>query len=272
MKLKHIVAFLIALIIAPFVAFARAFAPSGTDALNTVAGTHEKGLVSRFAEVAFASGALLVTKGTADNEVTLCSATTRPLGTTHDKAAIDTAIGIYLLGLGDTQMGIASGAITADAPLYTAASGKVTVTATAGCWLVGYALAPAADGGEVEFLPCVPVQAGVPVLISSTGGTVTAEQAFGNIHVSNLGASAAATFALPAALPGMRVTAIVEVAQELRLDPKGTETIALPSTGVQGAAGKYLTADAVAERVQLVCLTAGTWDVAAHLGTWAAEG
>jgi len=110
-----------------------------------------------------------------------------------------------------------------------------------------------------------------PVKVSSTGGAITREQALRHIYVSNLGAGAAATFTLPAAEPGLRVTAVVEVAQELRLDPDGTETIALPSTGVQGAAGKYLTANALAETVELVCLTVGTWDAVNFQGTWTAE-
>jgi hypothetical protein len=70
----------------------------------------------------------------------------------------------------------------------------------------------------------------------------------------------------------MRVVAVVEAAQELRLDPSGTQTIALPSSGVQGAAGKYLTADAVGEKVDLICITTGTWDVVSYSGTWTAEG
>lgn len=109
------------------------------------------------------------------------------------------------------------------------------------------------------------------VTVATANTAVTRDQALYGKIVSNAGASAAVTYALPAAEVGMRVSAVVEAAQELRLDPNGTETIALPSTGVQGAAGKYITADAVAERVQLVCITAGTWDVLAHLGTWTAE-
>ena len=61
-------------------------------------------------------------------------------------------------------------------------------------------------------------------------------------------------------------------AQELRIDPSGTETIALPSSGAQGAAGKYLTADAVGEWVKLVCVKAGQWQVEGYAGTWAHEG
>jgi len=107
------------------------------------------------------------------------------------------------------------------------------------------------------------------VLVSSTGGTLTAGQS--GAVISNLGASAAATFVLPPAIAGMEFIAVVEVAQELRIDPNTTQTIALPSTGVQGAAGKYLTADAIGEKVHLVCISAGTWDVVSYSGTWTAE-
>jgi hypothetical protein len=110
-----------------------------------------------------------------------------------------------------------------------------------------------------------------PVIVSATGGTITREQALRHVYVSNAGASGAAVFALPKAEPGLRVSAVVEATQNLRLDPNGTETIALPSTGVQGAAGEYIEANALAESVELVCLTKGTWDVVNFQGTWTAE-
>jgi len=111
-----------------------------------------------------------------------------------------------------------------------------------------------------------------PAAVVATANTdVTRDQAWNEVVVSNLGAAGAVTFALPAAERGMRVTAIVQAAQELRLDPNGTETAALPSTGVQGAAGKYLTANAVGETLRLVCITPGKWDTETYLGTWTAE-
>lgn len=88
---------------------------------------------------------------------------------------------------------------------------------------------------------------------------------------STVGASGAVTFALPAATVGLNYFFYVGAAQELRIDPNGTETISLPSTGVPGAAGKYLTADAIGESVRLVCAKAGTWAVYGFTGTWAAE-
>jgi hypothetical protein len=88
---------------------------------------------------------------------------------------------------------------------------------------------------------------------------------------TNVGAAGAITFALPAATVGQRYTFSVEVAQELRIDPNGSETISLPSNGVPGAAGKYLTANAIGETVELFCAVAGSWRVGGYTGTWTAE-
>ena len=77
---------------------------------------------------------------------------------------------------------------------------------------------------------------------------------------------------LPAATPGLHFFFGVGAAQELRIDPNGSETISLPSSGVPGAAGKYLVADAVGETVHLACLKAGNWSVLGFTGTWTAEG
>lgn len=106
-------------------------------------------------------------------------------------------------------------------------------------------------------------------LVDADGATLTPAQS--GLIVSNAGASGAATFVLPPATPGLEFIFVVEAAQELRIDPDGTETAALPATGVQQAAGKYIVADAIGERIHLVCLTAGTWDALSHAGTWTAE-
>lgn len=107
------------------------------------------------------------------------------------------------------------------------------------------------------------------VLVDADGASLEASES--GMIVSNAGASGAATFVLPPATVGLEFIFVVEVAQELRIDPDGTETCALPATGVQQAAGKYIVADAVGERIHLVCLTAGTWDALSHAGTWTAE-
>lgn len=88
---------------------------------------------------------------------------------------------------------------------------------------------------------------------------------------TNTGASGTITITLPAATVGLRYSFAVGAAQQLRIDPNGTETISLPSTGVPGAAGKYLVADAVGENVQLACLIAGNWSVLGYTGSWTSE-
>ena len=87
---------------------------------------------------------------------------------------------------------------------------------------------------------------------------------------TNTGAGGAITFALPAATVGLNYRFYVNAAQELRIDPNGSETISLPSSGVPQAAGAYLTANAVGESVEIACAVAGTWAVFGFTGTWTA--
>ena len=97
------------------------------------------------------------------------------------------------------------------------------------------------------------------VLTTDVGTTFTTE-----------GASGAVTFALPAATVGLWYRFQVGATQELRIDPNGTETIALPSTGAQSSAGAYITADAQGEGVEIQCVKAGAWVVRSYIGTWTA--
>lgn len=99
--------------------------------------------------------------------------------------------------------------------------------------------------------------------------TLTASES-GTAH-SNTGASSTVVLTLPVATVGLRFMFAIGAAQALRIDPNGTETISLPSSGVPGAAGKYLAADAVGETVELVCFIAGNWAVRGYTGTWTAE-
>ena len=87
---------------------------------------------------------------------------------------------------------------------------------------------------------------------------------------TNEGASGQVTFSLPAATVGQWYRFKVKATQELRIDPNGTETIALPSTGAQQSAGAYLTADANGEGCEIECVTAGKWEVNWYTGTWTA--
>ncbi len=101
------------------------------------------------------------------------------------------------------------------------------------------------------------------------GATLTAADT-GKVF-SNLGASGAVTFVLPPATPGLEFYFAVKVAQQLRVDPNGTQTIELPSTAAQQAAGKYIVADAIAEFLHIRCLVAGAWSVVSSGGTWTVE-
>lgn len=86
---------------------------------------------------------------------------------------------------------------------------------------------------------------------------------------TNEGAGGAIAFALPAATVGQWYNFVVKATQELRIDPNGTETIAL-DTGVQQAAGAYITANAIGEHIGVICVKAGEWETFDPVGTWTA--
>src|SRR5262245_31658741 len=110
----------------------------------------------------------------------------------------------------------------------------------------------------------------LPVMDHIADGVLADSLLYGCVHTS-VGAGGTITLSLPPAVKGMSGIFRVGAAQQLRLDPSGVETIALPSTGVAGAAGKYLVADADGETVHLVCLKNGQWSVLGFTGTWTAE-
>jgi hypothetical protein len=112
-------------------------------------------------------------------------------------------------------------------------------------------------------------RAGRTVEAKTANYTVVANTDNGKIF-TNEGAGGAITFALPAATVGQWYRFTAKAAQELRIDPNGTETIALPSTGAQQAAGAYLTANADGESVEVVCVKAGVWEAVSYTGTWTA--
>jgi hypothetical protein len=87
---------------------------------------------------------------------------------------------------------------------------------------------------------------------------------------TTVGAAGTVTFALPAAVAGLEYYFRVGAVQELRIDPNGSETIALPSTGAPSAGGAYITANAIGESVHIMCCTAGHWTVFGFTGTWTA--
>ncbi|KPK71190.1 MAG: hypothetical protein AMJ84_06505 [Acidithiobacillales bacterium SM23_46] len=163
---------------------------------------------------------------------------------------------------------VASGAITAYEPVFAAAAGKISATRNGN--FIGYALETVtADGDYLEVLRVNNDGTSKTVEAHTADDTLTVAES-GSVHTT-VGAEAAVTFTLPAAVVGLEYFFRVGAAQELRIDPDGTETIALPSTGVQGAAGKYLTANADGESVHIVCDKAGEWTVYGYTGTWEAQ-
>ena len=74
----------------------------------------------------------------------------------------------------------------------------------------------------------------LPVLDHVADAALPDVALYGWTHTS-VGAGGTITLSLPPAVKGMNAIFRVGAAQELRLDPSGAETIALPSTGVAGA-------------------------------------
>ncbi len=118
----------------------------------------------------------------------------------------------------------------------------------------------------------------IPIKITAQKRVVEAKTADYTVLVGDsgkvfttVGAAGIVIFALPAAVVGLEYFFRVGAALALKIDPNGSETCALPSTGVQGAAGKQLIADADGESVHLVCDKAGQWTCYGFTGTWTAE-
>lgn len=170
--------------------------------------------------------------------------------------------------IGTTKM-IAAGAITKGDLVYGAASGKVSSTANVNP--IGRALTTVtADDDIVEVLRH-PME--FPVLRTAeahtANDTLTVAES-GSIHTT-FGATGTVTLTLPAAVVGLEYFFQVGAGEEMRLNPDGTETISLPSTGVVEGAGDYITATIAGETAHIVCCEAGTWAVMGWTGTWTDE-
>jgi len=114
------------------------------------------------------------------------------------------------------------------------------------------------------------LSAGNPSVVPKTADYTVVAATDNGKTFTTVGASGTVTFAMPAATLGQKYRFRVGAAQQLRIDPNGTETIALPSTGVQSAAGAYIVADADGETVDIECTKAGQWSVFGYTGTWTA--
>lgn len=215
--------------------------------------------ISPFLRVTLSAGYLLAA-GAGDDELGVLEGRT---------FATDAKGSVRPLVANESVRGVAAGAITRYADVYRAAGGKISATPNGK--RRGVALeAASGDGSVIEWLP-LPADAQVMLVEAHTADdTLTAAEMYGSIHTT-VGAAGTVVLTLPPAKVGMSGLFRVGAAQELRLDPDGTEVIALPSTGVAGAAGKYLTANADGETVFLVCTKAGQWSVFGFTGTWTAE-
>lgn len=85
---------------------------------------------------------------------------------------------------------------------------------------------------------------------------------------TNRGASAAVTFNLPPAKVGMEYTFVGMAAQNIVIDPNGTETISLAGTA-QGAGVAITGTGAMNLVCKIVCLVDGAWKDVIQRGTWA---
>lgn len=128
---------------------------------DAAVSTHET-TVTRTNDSAITARHLLWKKGASDGTVDLCTASDIPIGTIDNT---DTGTGnnhtVLLIGRGPTKKMVASGAVNAGAPVYTAAGGKI---AGSGTYCVGIALTAATTDGdivEVDDSFGTPVTAGV---------------------------------------------------------------------------------------------------------------
>ena len=171
---------------------------------------------------------------------------------------------VQLKKLLDADSGLAASDLTALA--------EVTASSTELNLLDGLSVAGNATASKPLVLDANKAALGLRSKVTvDADGMAGITEAYSGGKFSNEGAVGAGVFALGPSAVGVELTFHVMAAQELRIDPSGTETIALPSTGAQGAAGKYLTATAVGEWVKLVCYKAGQWQVEGYAGTWTAE-
>lgn len=86
--------------------------------------------------------------------VELADAVNEAIGTVEQPALAGQPVTVRLFNTPGTRFGIASGSISNHAPVYAAANGKLSATATASAPSVGIALsATSADGDVLEYLP-----------------------------------------------------------------------------------------------------------------------
>ena len=87
----------------------------------------------------------------------------------------------------------------------------------------------------------------------------------------NTGDAGVQVLTLPTAVAGLNFLFRVVAAFAMRIVAASGETIALPSTGVQGTAGKYIGCATAGATLEVRCDTDGEWEIATYSGVWVAE-
>lgn len=116
------------------------------------------------------------------------------------------------------------------------------------------------DDALVRFQTITPI----PVTVS-TGTTTMTDGRYLGRRINNTGAGSQSTIALIAGHAnriGWRLAFDVTAAQELRIDPNGTEIIR------GGTAGQYMTSTTIGDSVTIEMDTATTWKIVERFGTW----
>lgn len=152
-----------------------------TALCNIAEGTHE-GSITKLTDAAISVRHLLYKQGTDAHHIAVNGAADMPWGVVKDEAsAAEARVAVDLLGQkAGTMLMVASEAIDANEPVYTAAGGKVQdEPAVAGTyWLVGYAKTTvAADNAEIEVQHIVPIKVVVVAAFTSTNGVAAAASA-----------------------------------------------------------------------------------------------
>lgn len=99
--------------------------------------------------------------------------------------------------------------------------------------------------------------------------TVLPQDCYGGV-ITNEGASGVVTLTLPSAEVGMRLTVYALAAQEIELDPSGSELINFAG-GVAGDKVSNSTTPAVDDAITIICVEDGEWLVENFVGDWADE-
>lgn len=132
--------------------------PPGGITVSNNAGLTDGAIVTRIPTTAFTQMNLVAGRGAvAGRDIVPCAATgVVPLGFVPDTAAVGEPIAVQM-GAGSIVLGVASGAIGADVPIFTDAAGKLTATGGTGKYLMGRSVtAAAANNDEFALIPAAP--------------------------------------------------------------------------------------------------------------------